>query len=113
MRSNRILIVVILIIAMIFLYDRIFSLKDGGGFLDEMREKEIKSLITRKYINHDNHNIPFLIYGNKDSIIIYRDWWDKIFVGDSIIKPKGSLEVIIESSDKIEKFNYEDKLSLE
>ncbi|WP_378103606.1 hypothetical protein [Chryseobacterium sp. sg2396] len=113
MRRNRILIVVILIIAMMFLYDRIFSLKDGGGFLDEMREKEIKSLITRKYINHDNHNIPFLIYGNKDSIIIYRDWWDKIFVGDSIIKPKGSLEVIIKSSDKIEKFNYEDKFGLE
>ncbi|WP_294226130.1 hypothetical protein [uncultured Chryseobacterium sp.] len=113
MRRNRILIVVILIIAMMFLYDRIFSLKDGGGFLDEMREKEIKSLITGKYINHDNHNIPFLIYGNKDSIIIYRDWWDKIFVGDSIIKPKGSLEVIIKSSDKIEKFNYEDKFGLE
>ncbi|WP_294309703.1 hypothetical protein [uncultured Chryseobacterium sp.] len=113
MRRNRILIVVILIIAMMFLYDRIFSLKDGGGFLDEMREKKIKSLITRKYINHDNHNIPFLIYGNKDSIIIYRDWWDKIFVGDSIIKPKGSLEVIIKSSDKIEKFNYEDKFGLE
>ncbi|WP_294286227.1 hypothetical protein [uncultured Chryseobacterium sp.] len=113
MNRNRILIVVILIIAMMFLYDRIFSLKDGGGFLDEMREKEIKSLITRKYINHDNHNIPFLIYGNKDSIIIYRDWWDKIFVGDSIIKPKGSLEVIIKSSDKIEKFNYEDKFGLE
>lgn len=113
MNRNKILIVVILIIAMMFLYDRIFSLKDGGGFLDEMREKEIKSLITRKYINHDNHNIPFLIYGNKDSIIIYRDWWDKIFVGDSIIKPKGSLEVIIKSSDKIEKFNYEDKFGLE
>ncbi|WP_294316134.1 hypothetical protein [uncultured Chryseobacterium sp.] len=113
MRRNRILIVVILIIAIMFLYNRIFSLKDGGGFLDEMREKEIKSLITGKYINHDNHNIPFLIYGNKDSIIIYRDWWDKIFVGDSIIKPKGSLEVIIKSSDKIEKFNYEDKFGLE
>lgn len=113
MNRNKILLIVLLIMAIIFLYNRIFSLKSGDGFLDEMREKEIKSLITRKYINHNNHNIPFLIYGNKDSIIIYRDWWDKIFVGDSIIKPKGSLEVIIKSSDKIEKFNYEDKFGLE
>ena len=42
--------------------------------------------------------------------MVYRDWWDKVSAGDSIIKPKGSLEIVIKNSDKIEKFDYEDKL---
>ena len=53
------------------------------------------------------------MYGHKDSIVVYRHWWDKVVVGDSIIKPKGSLEVIIKNSDKVEKLNYEDQFGLE
>ncbi|WP_426479826.1 hypothetical protein ACP3T3_10570 [Chryseobacterium sp. CBSDS_008] len=113
MDRNKSLLTVLIIIAIIFLYNRIFSSKNGGGFLDGVREKEIKSLVIKKYINYDNHNIPFLVYGNKDSIVIYRDWWEKIFVGDSIIKPKGSLEIVIKNSNGIERFNYQDKFGLD
>lgn len=113
MSRNKSLLIALIIIAIILLYNRIFPSESGGSFLDEVREKEIKSLVTKKYINYDNHNIPFLIYGGKDSILIYRDWWESIFVGDSIIKPKGSLEIVIKNSNKIEKFNYEDKFGLD
>ncbi|WP_294251430.1 hypothetical protein [uncultured Chryseobacterium sp.] len=113
MSRNKILTAILFIIGILFLYNRIFSSENVSGFLDEMREKEIKSSITGKYINHNNHNIPFLVYGNKDSIIIYKDWWDQIFIGDSIIKPKGSVEIRIKNSNRFEKFNYEDKFGLE
>lgn len=113
MNRNKSLLAALIIIAIIFFYHRIFSSESGDGFLDEVREKEIKSLVTKKYINYDNHNIPFLVYGNKDSIVIYRDWWENIFVGDSIIKPKGSLEIVIKNSNRIERFNYEDKFGLD
>ncbi|BFO64694.1 hypothetical protein [Chryseobacterium sp. KCF3-3] len=113
MDRNKSLLTALIIIAIIFLYNRIFSSKSGNGFLDEVKEKEIKSLVIKKYINYDNHNIPFLVYGNKDSIVIYRDWWENIFVGDSIIKPKGSLEIVIKNPNGIERFNYQDKFGLE
>jgi hypothetical protein len=106
MSRNKNLLMILIVAALVFLYKLIFSSKDKGGFLDEIRDKEIKSIVSKKYINYDNHNIPFLVYGNKDSIVIYRDWWDKISVGDSILKPKGSLEVVIKNSDKIERFDY-------
>ncbi|MGE8514685.1 MAG: hypothetical protein ACN6N7_18420 [Chryseobacterium culicis] len=112
MNRNKSLLIALIIIAVIFLYNRKFSSESGGGFLDEVREKEIKSLVIKKYINYDNHNIPFLAYRNNDSIVIYRDWWEKIFVGDSIIKPKGSLEIVIKKSNRVERFNYEDKFDL-
>lgn len=97
----------LIVFAIVFLYKLIFSSESKGDFLDELREKEIKSIVSKKYIHHDHHNIPFLVYGNKDSIVIERDWWDKILVGDSIIKPKGSLDVIIKNSNTTERFDYE------
>jgi hypothetical protein len=112
MNRNKSLLVILIIVAAIFLSNLIFSSKNKS-FLEKMEEKEIKSVINKKYINYENHNIPFLIYGNKDSIVIYRDWWNKISVGDSIIKPKGSLELMIKNINKIERFNYEDKFGLE
>lgn len=73
--------------------------------------------MIKKYINDDNHNIPFLIYnqqGNKpDSIVTYRDWWDKVSVGDSIIKPEGSLQIVIKNLNTIEKFDYKDNFGLD
>ncbi|WPO90060.1 hypothetical protein [Chryseobacterium sp. HR92] len=113
MNRNRELIIIFVIITLVFLYKLIFSSKNKGSFLDEIRDKDIKSMVSKKYINSDNHNIPFLVYGNKDSIVVYRDWWDKVSVGDSILKPKGSLEIVIKNSDKIEKFDYEDKFGLD
>ncbi len=113
MDKSKNLLLMLIIVVLVFLYNLIFSPENKGSFLDEMRDKDIKSIITKKYIDNENHNIPFVEYGNKDRIIVYRDWWDKFSVGDSIIKPKNSLELLIKKSDKIERFNYLDKLGLE
>lgn len=113
MNRYKNLLVILIVAALVFLYNFIFSSKSKSSFLDEMREKEIKSIVSKKYVNHENHNMPFLVYGNKDSIVIYRDWWDKVSVGDSILKPKGSLDVVIKNSDKIEIFDYEHKFGLD
>jgi hypothetical protein len=109
MNRNKNLLVILIFAALVFLYKFIFSSKNEGRFLDEIRDKDIKSIVSKKYINYDNHNISFLVYGNKDSIVVYRDWWDKVSVGDSILKPNGSLEIVIKNSDKIEKFDFGDK----
>jgi hypothetical protein len=89
-----------------------FWFSKNDSFLKEVEDKEIKSIIIKKYINKENHNICYIIY-DKDSIIVFQDWWDKISEGDSIIKPKGSVELLIKNQNKMEKFKYQDNLGLE
>lgn len=115
MSRNKKLIIALIIIGVVFLYNLLFPSKNWkrGSFSDEIKDREIKSIISKKFVDDENHNIPYLVYGGKDSIIIYRDWWDKIAVGDSITKPKDSLELIIKNSHKIERLNYRDKFGLE
>ena len=63
----------------------------------------------KKTIDFENHGIPYIVYGKKDSIIIYRDWEDKIEIGDSILKSKGSLELIIKNLNKVERLSYDNQ----
>ncbi|WP_261511403.1 hypothetical protein [Chryseobacterium paludis] len=110
---NRNLLIILITIAIIILYKFIFPSNKRDNFLDEMKQREIKSIVYKETIDFENHGIPYIVYGEKDSIIIYRDWEDKIEIGDSILKPKGSLEVVIKNLSKIERLNYEDKFGLE
>lgn len=80
MNRNKNLLMILIVAALVFLYKFIFSSKNEGHFLDEIRDKDIKSIVSKKYINYDNHSISFLVYGNKDSIVVYRDWWDKVLL---------------------------------
>lgn len=74
-----------------------------------IKNKNIKPVIKRKSIDYDNRSTSYIIFGKENSIIIYSSWWEKISVGDSIIKPQGSLELLIKKHHKIEKLNYEEE----
>lgn len=114
--KNRDLFLMAIVLLAVVLYKFVFSSKNNDGFLNDVEGREIKSIVIKKYINHDNHGIPFIIYrkmdNQTDSLIVYEDWWNKISIGDSILKPKESLELVIKKSEKIEKFNYKDKFGL-
>ena len=50
---------------------------------------------------------------DRDSLPIFSDWEEKIQVGDSIIKPKGSLKLLIKRGDYlIDTLDYEDNNSI-
>ncbi|WP_294286222.1 hypothetical protein [uncultured Chryseobacterium sp.] len=108
-RLNKNSLITVIIITVITLYRFVFPSENGDDYKDKIREKEIKSIVSKKYIDCENHGIPYIVYGRKDSIIIYRDWEDKIDVGDSIIKPKGSLELIFRNLNKLEQFSYDNQ----
>ena len=110
LHKNKHFLVIISIGALILV--NFLSSKEKGGFLEQIKNKEIKSIIIKKYINEENHNIPFIVYYN-DSLIVPRAWWDKISEGDSIIKQKESLELLIKSTNKVEVFHFQDNLGLE
>lgn len=86
--------------------------EDNKLLLSKIREREIKAVIKRKSINNYKRRAIFIVY-DKDSIPIDYEWEEKIQVGDSIIKPKGSLKLLIKrGSYLIDTLDYEDNNSI-
>ncbi|SFI48011.1 hypothetical protein SAMN05443292_2642 [Halpernia frigidisoli] len=108
-KNNRDLFMIVFIILIMIIYKFISPSKSENSYLDQLRKKDIKSTIYKKTIDFENHGIPYIIYNKKDSIIIYREWENKIQVNDSIIKPKGSLKLIIKNLNNVKRFDYENQ----
>ena len=86
--------------------------EDNKLLLSKIREREIKAVIKRKSINNYKRRAIFIVY-DKDSIPIDYEWEEKIQVGDSIIKPKGSLKLLIKRGGYlIDTLDYEDNNSI-
>lgn len=81
--------------------------EDNKLLLSKIREREIKAVIKRKSINNYKRRAIFIVY-DKDSIPIDYEWEEKIQVGDSIIKPKGSIQIIIKNGSAIDTLDYID-----
>ena len=79
---------------------------------NKIKNREIKSIIQRYSIDYSNHATPYIVYEN-DSLPFILDWDEKIQVGDSIIKPKGSLKLLIKRGGYlIDTLDYEDNNSI-
>ena len=79
--------------------------EDNKLLLSKIREREIKTIIKRKSINNYKRRAIYIVY-DKDSIPIDYEWEEKIQVGDSIIKPKGSIQIIIKKGFAIDTLIY-------
>ena len=79
--------------------------EDNKLLLSKIRERDIKAVIKRKSINNYKIRAIFIIY-DKDSISIDYEWEEKIQVGDSIIKPKGSIQIVIKNGSAIDTLDY-------
>ena len=81
--------------------------EDNKLLLSKIREREIKAVIKRKSINNYKRRAIFIVY-DKDSIHIDYEWEEKIQVGDSIIKSKSSIQIIIKNGSAIDTLDYID-----
>ena len=86
--------------------------EDNRFAYDKIRNREIKSILKRHSIDYSNHATPYIVYEN-DSLPSILDWEEKISIGDSIIKPKGSLKLLIKRGGYlIDTLDYEDNNSI-
>ena len=86
--------------------------EDNRFAYDKIRNREIKSILKRHSIDYSNHATPYIVYEN-DSLPSILDWDEKIKAGDSIIKPKGSLKLLIKREGYlIDTLDYEDNSSI-
>ncbi|WP_185207203.1 hypothetical protein [Chryseobacterium sp. C3] len=95
-------LVVIFAIGFVIIYK---SLYKDETYEEEIEKKEIKSVVEKKFVNYDNHGIHYIVYEN-DSIMISESWDQYISVGDSIIKPEQSTQLIIKNKDKYIEFDF-------
>lgn len=95
-------LVVIFAIGFVIIYK---SLYKDETYEEEIEKKEIKSVVAKKFVNYDNQSIHYIVYEN-DSIMISESWDQYISVGDSIIKPEQSTQLIIKNKDKYIEFDF-------
>ena len=81
--------------------------EDNEEFYDNIKKIEVKSIIKRKSLDFKNRRALYVVY-EQDSLPLVVNWEEKISIGDSIIKPKGSLKLIIKNNFKIDTLNYEE-----
>lgn len=86
--------------------------EDNRFVYDKIRNREIKSTIKRKSLHFKNRRALYIVY-EQDSLPLVVDWEEKISIGDSIIKPKGSLKLLIKRGGYlIDTLDYEDNNSI-
>lgn len=86
--------------------------EDNEEFYDNIKKIEVKSIIKRKSLDFKNRRALYVVY-EQDSLPIFSDWEEKISIGDSIIKPKGSLKLLIKRGGYlIDTLDYEENNSI-
>ena len=89
------------------------AIREGNEeFYNNIKNIEVKSIIKRKSLDFKNRRALYVVY-EQDSLPIFSDWEEKISIGDSIIKPKGSLKLLIKRGGYlIDTLDYEDNNSI-
>ena len=86
--------------------------EDNRFAYDKIRNREIKSTIKRKSLDFKNRRALYIVY-EQDSLPLVVNWEEKISIGDSIIKPKGSLKLLIKRGGYlIDTLDYEENNSI-
>lgn len=76
---------------------------------DELNSK-YSGKIIKKYIDKYEHNQPILVTQKDSLIFVFRECYEKVSIGDSIVKNKGNFEFLIYKSSGIVVVNIKDNL---
>lgn len=70
-------------------------------------EESYSGVIVGKYIDEEEHNIPMLRFKDDSKVGIENTYWDRISLGDSVVKKKGSSLILVYRQGKfVKKFDY-------
>lgn len=95
-------------IAIFVLLSCVFLFSCGIDFSKkDINKKNVYGKVTEKYKDENNHGAPTIVYENKDGQFKFHvidwarnsDFWDYLEVGDSIIKPSGTLTMEIKKAN--------------
>ena len=85
---------------------RVNHQKQGREKLQEFIDSEIKAIIVEKGVNKRNRSMPFLI-GKRDFRMYENElFWNRIEIGDSLVKAKGTSLLSVYKKDTMIKLDY-------
>ena len=62
-------------------------------------------IVLQKYIDDENHNDPIAILSSKQKINLW-SFYDKVEVGDSLSKPKGTMVMEVYRNGKVQSLDF-------
>lgn len=98
--------IMIIVTAIIFISINVISYlspknhSSRDSFRKYISDKKVKNKVERIYFDRNNHGTAYAVY-KKDSIELFgSDWGERVSVGDSLIKPKGSLKMKVKKTTR-------------
>jgi hypothetical protein len=75
--------------------------------LNERENRSYSGIVMEKYIDSAEHGTPMLKFASSNVTALETNFWDKVEIGDSIVKIKGQAIITLYKGGKLkEVFNY-------
>ena len=110
MNKYNILFTIIMILfgVALFLFNKYINSNESIN--ESRKEREFRGIIIRKYRDYDNHGSGFLVLKDSTKYCpLPSDIYYKVKIGDSLIKEKNNLKLIIYRKDSVFSFDLEQK----
>ena len=109
-RYNRIINYIVVFIILIIIYFSIFNKSVHEINYEDELNSEYKGVVTKKFIDFSDHAICKLILDTKLIIPVWDNCYERVNIGDSIVKKKGNFKFIIYKKNEILVINIDDNL---
>ncbi len=75
--------------------------------LENRKEESYSGIVIEKYIDSSQHCTPMLKFTQNLSVSLENSFWDKVEIGDSIVKTKGQAYINLYKNNKLKQvFDY-------
>ncbi|WP_289659940.1 hypothetical protein [Flavobacterium panacagri] len=104
----KLLIFIVLFIMMLIWAKYLSGSKDFyKNALENRKEESYSGIVIEKYIDSSQHCTPMLKFTQNLSVSLENSFWDKVEIGDSIVKTKGQAYINLYKNNKLKQvFDY-------
>lgn len=102
-------VVIFIIISFLFVFSYFQKTVKEVNYEDELND-EYNGFVVNKYVDSSDHSICKLVLKSGKIINVWDNCYQKVEIGDSVIKNKGNFDFLIYNSSGTETVSIEDNL---
>ncbi|WP_427873483.1 hypothetical protein [Flavobacterium sp. MMS24-S5] len=107
--KNILSVVIFIIISFLFVFSYFQKTVEEVNYEDELSYK-YNGFVVNKYVDSADHSICKLVLKSGKIINVWDNCYQKVEIGDSVVKNKGSFDFLIYNSYGTETVNIQDNL---
>lgn len=107
--KNILSVVIFIIISFLFVFSYFQKTVEKVNYEDELSD-EYNGFVVNKYVDSSDHSICKLVLKSGKIINVWDNCYQKVEIGDSVVKNKGSFDFLIYNSSWTETVNIQDNL---